>query len=127
MGSRDAEVDIAAPADEVWAVIGEFGGLATWMPGVDSCLVDGDERIIGAGGRTLTERLISKDDARRELVYSLVSGVPVEHHKATITVTPSEAATHVTWAVETKPDEASEMMVPSYRAALEALKSRIEG
>jgi len=42
MASAISEIDIARSADDVWNVTGDFGGLAGWMPGIESCKVDGD-------------------------------------------------------------------------------------
>src|SRR2546428_264245 len=48
MASGEAEVSIARRPDDVWKVIREFGGLADYMPGVESCTVDGDVRTLEA-------------------------------------------------------------------------------
>ena len=50
MGKARAEIDIDRPADDVWAVVGDFGGIAGWMPGIESCKVDGDDRVIEDNG-----------------------------------------------------------------------------
>ncbi len=86
MGTGTAEIDIDKSADDVWSVVGDFGGIGGWMPGIDSCRVEGDDRIIETMGMTITERLVSKDDAGRALTYSIADGAPVEtprggHHR----------------------------------------------
>ncbi len=88
MGKARAEIDIDRPADEVWAVVGDFGGIGNWMPGIESCAVDGDDRVLKMGGMEIIERLERRDEEERELVYGIVGGVPVINHKATITVIP---------------------------------------
>ena len=97
MGKARAEIDIDRPADDVWAVVGDFGGIAGWMPGIESCEVDGDDRIIKIMGMEVTERLERRDEDAREIVYAIVGGVPVANHKATITVVPdgTSVARHV--------------------------------
>ena len=75
-------------ADDVWAVVGDFGGIGGWMPGIESCRVEGENRILETMGMTITERLVSKDDAGRALTYSIADGAPVETHEAVITVSP---------------------------------------
>ena len=127
MGTGTAAIDIDKPADDVWAVIGDFGGIGGWMPGVDSCRVEGDDRIIGLMGMTITERLVSKDDPGRALTYTIADGAPVETHQAVITVTPKGNASHVTWVVEATPDEMADLMTTVYQQALEALKAHVEG
>jgi carbon monoxide dehydrogenase subunit G len=127
MGSGQAAIDIDAPADRVWAVAGDFGGIASWMPGIESCRVEGEDRIIETMGMTITERLVAKDDARRSLTYSIAGGAPVESHEAVITVTQSGDASQVTWAVDATPDEMADLMATLYQQALEALKAHVEG
>ncbi|MBV8304744.1 MAG: SRPBCC family protein, partial [Acidimicrobiia bacterium] len=39
MGKGQASIEIARKPDEVWAVVGDFGGLNAWLPGVESCRV----------------------------------------------------------------------------------------
>src|ERR1035441_4266229 len=44
------------------------------MPGVESCRVEGEDRILVTMGMEITERLVSKDDAARVLTYSITNG-----------------------------------------------------
>jgi uncharacterized membrane protein len=127
VGKGQAAIDIDRSADEVWAVAGDFGGLGGWMPGIETCRVEGEDRILDTMGMTITERLVSKDDANRVLTYSVTDGAPVETHQAVITVTPAGDGSHVTWDVEATPDEMAELMAGLYQQALEALKTQVEG
>ena len=127
MGSGTAVIDIDASADQVWKVAGDFGGIGAWMPGIESCRVEGDDRIIAVMGMTITERLVAKDDTGRSLTYTIADGAPVESHQATITVIPTGETAHVTYDVEATPDEMSDLMVGLYQQALEALKAHVEG
>jgi mxaD protein len=126
MGSGTAEIDVSAPPDKVWALVGDFGGIGTWMPGIDACRVEGEDRIIETMGMTITERLVSIDDRGRKLTYCITAGAPVESHQAVVTVTPNGSGSHVTWVVESTPDEMAELMAGVYQQALEALKTRVE-
>ena len=79
-------------------------------------------------GMEITERLERRDDDAREIVYGIVGGVPgVANHKATITVVPDGAASHVTWDVEVEPDEMTDMMHGIYQQSLQALKDHLGG
>jgi carbon monoxide dehydrogenase subunit G len=127
MGKGQAAIDIDKPADEVWALVGDFGGIGGWMPGIESCRVEGDDRILDTMGMTITETLRARDDAARAITYSVVAGAPVETHEATITVTEAGAGSHVTWDVEATPDEMAEVMATVYQGALDALKAHAEG
>jgi mxaD protein len=127
MATGQAAIDIKGSPDEVWVVVGDFGGIGGWMPGMDSCKVVGEDRILETMGMTITERLVSKDDGGRALTYAIVDGAPVESHQAVITVSPSGDTSRVTWDVEAKPDEMADLMATIYQQALEALKTHIEG
>ncbi len=127
MGEATAAIDIDRDPDTVWSVVGDFGGIGGWMPGIESCRVDGEDRILAMMGMEITERLVSRDDATRVLVYSITNGVPVERHEGTITVSASGDGSHVTWHVDAAPDDMAQLMGGLYQQALEALKKHVEG
>jgi len=129
MQTETASIDIAKPADEVWALVGEFGGLDTWMAGVDACVVDGDVRTVSTMGMEITERLVSRDADARAITYSIFGdGAPVESHQATITVAEAgDGASRVTWEVTVEPGEAVALFKDIYQGALDQLKAHVEG
>ena len=128
MGEARAETTIGRPADEVWAVIGNYGELG-WMPGVDTCELDpanADERILGMFGMRIVERQFERDDAERTLTYGIVDGdMKPEVHRATISVDSEGANSLVTWDVTTD-DGMVEVMQGAYQGALGALKEKLE-
>jgi hypothetical protein len=125
MGEARAEITIDRPADEVWAKVGNFGEL-TWMPGVETCELDGDDRILGMFGMRIVERQFARDDEARTLTYGIVDGdMKPEVHRATITVMPAGSGSFVTWDVETD-DAMVEVMQGAYTGALTALKEELE-
>ena len=126
MAKGESKITIDQPADKVWAVVADFGGLATWAPGIESCEVEGDTRKLAMMGMEISEQLLSKDDAARSLSYAVVSGVPLDKHRATITVQPEGDKSHVTYAYEVEPDSMGEMMGGAYQSSLEALKAHVE-
>ncbi len=128
MGSATNEIDIQRPADDVWNVVSDFGGIAAWMPGIDSCRVEGDDRVLEMMGMEITEKLIRRDENTRTLTYGIAkSPMPLEHHEATIAVTPvDDGSSHVTYAVDVAPDSMTDVMSNAYAGALQALKARVE-
>jgi carbon monoxide dehydrogenase subunit G len=125
MGEARAEITIDRPADDVWARVGNFGEL-TWMPGVETCELDGDDRILGMFGMRIVERQFARDDEARTLTYGIVDGdMKPEVHRATITVMPAGSGSFVTWDVETD-DAMVEVMQGAYTGALTALKEQLE-
>jgi mxaD protein len=127
MASAQAAIDIKKSPGEVWAVIGDFGGLADWMPGIESCRLEGEDRILAMSGMDITERLVSTSDEARTQTYSIIDGVPVEFHQATITVSADGDGSQVTWDVEARPDEMAGVMQGIYQQTLDVLKAKLEG
>lgn len=126
MGEARAEITIDRSADDVWAKIGNFGDLM-WMPGIESCELDGDDRILGMFGMRIVERQLARDEEGRSLTYGIVEGdMKPEVHRATITVMPAGSGSFVTWDVETD-DAMVEVMQGAYTGALAALKEQLEG
>ncbi len=125
MGEARAEITIDRSADDVWDKIGNFGDLM-WMPGIESCELDGDDRILGMFGMRIVERQLARDDEGRSLTYGIVDGdMKPEVHRATITVMPAGSGSFVTWDVETD-DAMVEVMQGAYTGALAALKEQLE-
>lgn len=128
MQTETARIDIARPAEEVWALVGEFGGLDTWMAGVDRCEVDGDVRVVHTMGMQISERLVGRDAEARTITYAIEGeGAPVSEHRATIGVTDADGGCTVTWEVSVAPDEAAPMFRDIYQGALDHLKAHVEG
>jgi carbon monoxide dehydrogenase subunit G len=123
MAEGAVDVSVDAPSDAVWAKVGDFGGLADFFPGIDSFRLEGDERVIGMFGMEIRERLLSRDDATRTLTYSVVDGVPVERHSATITVEAEGDGAKVTWAYDVEPAEMAPIFGDTYTAALAAVEA----
>jgi hypothetical protein len=128
MADGKAEVKIASAPDKVWELVGDFGGLAEWMPGIDSCELDGDIRALQTMGLEIHEQLKERDDDARRISYSIVkSPMPLEHHLATISVAEEDGGSLVTWAYEIRPDEMVGAFGPIYEQSLQAVKARLEG
>ncbi len=77
-------IAIDAPADEVWAMAGDFGGIQRWSPGTEtSRLIVRDRNETGAirllrrrsDGTQVTEKLLDYDPANRRMAYTYVDGV----------------------------------------------------
>jgi carbon monoxide dehydrogenase subunit G len=106
---------VAAPADAVWGILRDFGGVAKWGgPALQQCQVEGSgvgavRRITGPGGLQIVERLEAFDDAGRSLSYSIIekSPIPVKGYLSTVKVTPEgDAACRVDWSSTFEPDGA---------------------
>src|SRR5581483_7409536 len=108
---------IAAPAAKVWALLGDFGGVAKWGGAMlQTCTVEGSGvgavRTIGlAGGGSIQERCEGYDEAGRALTYSIVgkSPIPIRNYVSTcrvVEVGPKES--RVDWEGRFEPDGVTE-------------------
>ena len=126
MGEARAEITIDRPVDDVWAVVGNFGDLS-WMPGIEKCELEGDDRVLSMFGMRIVERQLNRDEEACVIAYGIVDGdMKPEVHRATITVMPAGSGSFVTWDVETD-DAMVEVMQGAYTGALVALKEQLEG
>jgi mxaD protein len=123
MAEGAVDVTVKAAPDAVWKMLGDVGGIGAFFPGIDSFRVEGDDRIIGMFGMEIRERLVNRDDATRSLTYSVIEGVPLESHEATITVEPEGDGCKVTWAYKVTPDEMAPIFGDTYKGALAAVES----
>jgi carbon monoxide dehydrogenase subunit G len=127
MASGSTETTIDRDPASVWNIVRDFGGLGSWMPGIESCEIEGDDRVLGMMGISIRERLVSRDDAKRVITYSIVeSPLNLEHHEATIRVDEADNGSHVTYDVAVSPDHVLDMLVQTYGQALAALKAKVE-
>jgi carbon monoxide dehydrogenase subunit G len=124
MSADQVEIEIAADPSAVWAVVGDFGAIGEMIPGLESFRLEGDDRVIGMFGMEIRERLISRDDDGRALTYSIVDGVPIESHRATVSVAPAGDGSKVTWAFDVTPDEMAPILADTYGQALGVLATK---
>jgi hypothetical protein len=79
-GTQRREIEIAAPADRVWAIVGRPELLHLWFPGIESCQVDGDQRtIVLSSGIPMVETILATDPTQRRFQYSVAGGIFQEH------------------------------------------------
>jgi carbon monoxide dehydrogenase subunit G len=123
MAEGAVEVTVKATPDAVWAKVGDFGGVGDFFPGIESFRLEGDDRVIGMLGLEIRERLLARDDATRTISYSVVDGVPIESHTATISVEGAGDGSKVTWAYDVKPDEMAPIFGDTYKGALAAVEA----
>jgi Polyketide cyclase / dehydrase and lipid transport len=126
MGDARAEVTIDRSPDDVWGIVGDFSDV-DWIPGAEGCrVVDEHDRVVSLADMELTERLLRRDDRRRELTYTVVDGpLRLDRHEATITVTPDGSASRVTWEVTTD-DDVVDALRGDYQRVLDSLKATLE-
>jgi uncharacterized protein YndB with AHSA1/START domain len=77
---------IAADANTVWEVVRRPESIPQWFPGIVSCTVEGNHRVITtATGLEIPEEILSIDDALRHFAYR-ITAAPYTFHLGVIDV-----------------------------------------
>jgi hypothetical protein len=92
MAEVTEEATFNSSIDDVWKVVGDFGGfmVAMGMPAEMAGEGVGQTRTIGSGDAAMVERLEEHDEAARRIVYSIVSGpLPIKNYRSTMQLSDS--------------------------------------
>ncbi|MEA1831408.1 SRPBCC family protein [Methylobacterium durans] len=95
---------IAAPPAKVWQTIGDFCGIGTWHPAVETCTPsEKDGKAIRTlklkGGGAIVEEQTSRDDKVMSYSYAILeSPLPVSDYASTLAVAPEGSGSKVTWS-----------------------------
>jgi hypothetical protein len=107
IASIHKDVSIATLPDSVWAAVRDFGAVARLAPGfVVNARIEGDARTVTfANGNVAREVLVDCDEARRLLVYGIVSE-RVTHHNASVQVLDAgDGNSRLIWTVDVLPND----------------------
>jgi carbon monoxide dehydrogenase subunit G len=107
MASLHRDIPIDASPDHVWAAVRDFGAVQRLAPGfvVDTRLEDGARIVTFANGSVAREVLVDCDEARRRLVYAIVSE-RVAHYSAAVQVFDAgPGRSQVSWIVDVLPND----------------------
>ena len=110
MASIRKRFDVAASPDEAWQALADFGALHTRLvPGfVTACSLEegGAVRLVTfANGMQVRERLVTRDEAGRRLVYKTEGG-RASHYNAAVEVHERNGGgSRLVWTVDLLPDE----------------------
>jgi hypothetical protein len=92
MASVDMSIELNAPAQDVWALIGGFADLPRWHPAATKSeeVRDGGKvqrRLTLQDGATILEQLDRHDDTSRSYSYTIVtSPLPVAAYRSELSV-----------------------------------------
>jgi hypothetical protein len=108
MASIHKNIPIDASPAEVWAAVRDFGSLhKRLVPGfvLDACL-DGEARIVTfANGTVARELLVDCDDARRRLVYAVISERVKQHSASVQVLADGDTRSRLIWIADVLPNE----------------------
>jgi hypothetical protein len=108
MASIHKDISIDAHPNDVWAAVRDFGNLHKRLVQgfVLDARLDGDARIVTFANRTTArELLVDCDDARRRLVYAVISERIKQHSASVQVVADGDARSRLIWIVDVLPHE----------------------
>jgi uncharacterized protein YndB with AHSA1/START domain len=131
----EATVDLTVDADTAWKTVGDPGGLADWLPAIESARMEGDTRFVefADGMGSGREQILAHDDAGRTLRYAYLEGpIPLQDYTATMTVLPTADGSRFVWSASfnagstEEADALGEMVLGLFRGGQENLKALLE-
>ena len=108
MASIYKQIRLAVGGEQVWERLRDFYALhERLVPGfVIRCQVEpGVRSITFENGLTVREALVSIDDERRRLSYTVVGGKAVHHHASAQVFLESDGGCRLVWITDVLPDE----------------------
>jgi uncharacterized protein YndB with AHSA1/START domain len=136
MASAQATLDLEASPESVWELIGGFGTLTDWLPGIPRNEITDGGRIRRLGtpdGQVIVERLEKYDFAEKTYSYSILeSPFPISDYYATLTVKAGTGGgTRVEWGATFTPkdvpeEKAQRLFQKIFSGGLEALASHFK-
>jgi hypothetical protein len=125
-------IELAAAPDEVWSLVGDFGG--SWHPLNARITVTGTgigqlRTIETLDGKEIVERLDAIDNTRRFFRYTSIAGMPVSHYAGMLEVKPKGSGCVVEWRARFLANHQSDRAVKAlvstlFTTGLASLKSR---
>jgi hypothetical protein len=127
------EATFHSSIDDVWKVVGDFGGFVESM-GVPVQLDGegiGQTRTMGSGPSAMVEKLEERDEAGKRVVYSIVSSpLPITNYRSTMQLTDEGGvSTKLVWTGTFDSEDAggSDIVRSVYQGGIGALKGRFGG
>lgn len=133
---------IGGSVEDVWKVVGDFGGISNWHPAIAASTIVGGagdaagsvrECTLGDGGK-LREEQLERSDADHSYTYNITEApMPIENYIGKIQLSAAEGdKTLVEWTstFDVAADAETEMvgmMNGVYQAGIDALKGKFGG
>ena len=100
---------IAAPAEQVWTTIADFGSAHTYFPSIVECTLVGSglgarRHLVTEDGGTTISELIELDDDQMAMGYRVIeSSVPIEDYSSRLVVRPTAKGCEVNYSSRCQP------------------------
>jgi hypothetical protein len=128
---------IAAGADRVWDLVGDFGGIQRFSSAIESVSVQGEgvgavRTLTMPGGLALQERLEARDGASRTLQYAIIGThpLPFDQYLSTIHLSEDGDGCQIEWSSTFTPRAGAEaqaagMVEGIYRSGIAGIKKAL--
>jgi hypothetical protein len=127
LGSIRYQIRIHRPAATVWRLAGDPTRLHEWFPGITSCQVDGNIRVIILGsGLPMPEEILINDSIQRRFQYRITAPM-FKHHRGTIDVIDlGDETCLVVYSTEADPRAMALTIAGGTAGALDELQRQME-
>ena len=128
MASIHKELEIKAPAEDVWDAVRDVGAVHTRLARqfVIDTQLDGDSRLVTfANGEVVRERIVTMDDHARRLVYAVVDW-RTTHHNASFQVVPGDTGCRLVWITDLLPDSLAALVNGFVEQGCVAIRQTLE-
>lgn len=127
-------IEVDADPQQVWAIAGDPGRIADWVPALSSSREEAGQReCTMTNGAELKERILEHSDEERSYTYEIIEApVPLRSYRSRLSVHGHDSHSHVDWEADFEPEqpeqeaELVEAFTQTYREGLESLRSRLE-
>lgn len=98
------ELSFAVPPERVWSALADHGSMGKWTGAPVRLVARGDEAGVGAvrrvrvGPLAIDEEVVYADPPRR-MVYRVLRGAPVSHHRGEVLIEPEGTGSRLTWNI----------------------------
>lgn len=134
MGQVRETIEIQASPEQVWALAGDPGRIAEWLPALADATLEGDRRAITTkDGGAIEERILERSEEGRFYVYEISeSPLPLRSYHSRLAVHGHGEHAHVDWEATLEaesPDQEPELTATFsqiYREGLTNLREQLE-
>jgi hypothetical protein len=123
------ELTVPATAEDVSAAIRDVAAVHTRLARefVTDTRLDGDSRLVTfANGTVIRERIITIDDERRRLAYSVVEWQATHHNATFQVIADGDRRTRIVWIADLLPNNLANLVNEQMSQGVEAIKRTME-
>ena len=123
------EMTVQATPEDAWAAIRDVGAVHTRLAQqfVTDTRLDGDSRLVTfANGMVIRERIITIDEERRRLAYSVVEWRATHHNASFQVFDAGEGRARIVWTADLLPNELASLIREQMSHGAEAIRRTIE-